>query len=70
MEDGTGFIYIVKLTERDNVYKVGTTNNMIKRLDGIRAKYTWGVRILHGDHIDDSDYDRGGIFKISCFHYE
>ena len=52
MDDGTGFIYIVELTERSNIYKVGSTNNMYNRLQTLRRTHTLG----------DENTKNGGIY--------
>lgn len=44
MDDGYGFMYIVKIKTRDDVYKIGTTTNMKKRMSGIRKKLVYGSK--------------------------
>jgi hypothetical protein len=42
MDDGWGFVYIVKIKTRDDVYKIGATTNMKKRMSGIRSRLVYG----------------------------
>ncbi len=42
MDDGYGFIYIVKIKTRKDVYKIGSTTNMKKRMSTIRNSLIYG----------------------------
>ena len=42
MDDGWGFVYIVKIKTRDEVYKIGTTTNMKKRMSTLKTRLVYG----------------------------